>query len=62
MGMTQAVAHIFEAVGRFSAAKQRELQLAIVEKIPESGDLTEDDFGALAAASLRSLDEEKVSA
>jgi hypothetical protein len=60
--MTQAVAHILEAVGQLSEEEQRELRLAMVEQFPMSGDLTEEDFGALAAASFRALDEEEARA
>jgi hypothetical protein len=57
--MTQAVAHILGEVERLSEAEQRELRHAIVERIPMSADLTDEDFGALAAASFRALDEEE---
>jgi hypothetical protein len=57
--VTQAVAHVLDAVAKLSAAEQRELRLAITERVPMSPDLTEDDFAALAAASFRALDEEE---
>jgi hypothetical protein len=57
--MTQAVAHILDAVQQLSPAERAELRRAILERIPMSGDLTEDDYGALAAASFRALDEEE---
>jgi hypothetical protein len=57
--MTQAVAHILDEVQQLSPAERTELRRAIVEGIPMSGDLTDDDFGALAAASFRALDEEE---
>ena len=57
--MTQAVAHILGEVERLSEAEQRELRQAIVERIPLSEDLTDDDFAALAAASFRALDDEE---
>jgi hypothetical protein len=57
--MTQAVAHILDEVQQLSPAERVELRRALVERIPMSGDLTDDDFGALAAASFRALDEEE---
>ena len=57
--MTQAIAHILEEVQRLSEDERRELRLRIVERIPMSGDLTDDDLGALAAASFRALDAEE---
>ena len=57
--MTQAVAQILGEVERLSEAERRELRHAIIERIPVSEDLTDEDFGALAAASFRTLDEEE---
>ena len=57
--MTQAVVHILEEVQQLSPAERAELRSAILERTAASGDLTEDDFGALAAASFRALDEEE---
>jgi hypothetical protein len=57
--MTQAVAHILEEVQQLSPGERAELRRAIVEHIPMSGDLTDDDYAALAAASFRALDEEE---
>ena len=57
--MTQAVAHILSEFERLSADERRELRHAIVERVPMSDDLTDEDFVALAAASFRSLDEEE---
>ena len=57
--MTEAVAHILGEVERLSDPERRELRRAIVERVPMSGDLTDDDFAALAAASFRALDEEE---
>jgi hypothetical protein len=57
--MTQAVAHILGEVERLSESERRELRHAIVECVLLSEDLTEDDFGALAAASFRALDKEE---
>jgi len=48
--MSTAVAQILREV---------ELRRALVEQIPLSDDLTEEDFAALAAASFRALDEEE---
>lgn len=57
--MTQAVSHILEEVEQLSAPERRELRHAIVERVPMSADLTDEDFGALAAASFRALDDEE---
>jgi hypothetical protein len=57
--MTQAVSHILEEFERLSAPERRELRCAIVERVPMSQDLTDEDFAALAAASFRALDEEE---
>jgi len=57
--MTQAVARILGEVERLSEPERRELRRAIVQRVPMSEDLTDEDFGALAAASFRALDEEE---
>ncbi len=57
--MTQTVANILEEIERLSDTERRELRRAIVERVPMSDDLTDDDFAALAAASFRALDEEE---
>ena len=57
--MTQAVAQILDEVQRLSEAERQELRRAIVERVPMSDDLTDDDFAALGAASFRALDEEE---
>ena len=57
--MTQAVARILDEVEHLSEPERKELRRAIVERVPMSDDLTDDDFGVLAAASFRSLDEEE---
>jgi hypothetical protein len=57
--MTQAVAHILDAVEQLSAAERADLRRAIVERVPMSDDLTDDDFAALAADMFRALDEEE---
>ncbi len=57
--MTQAVAQILGEVEHLSEKERQQLRHAIVEKVPMSDDLTDDDFAALAAASFRALDEEE---
>ena len=59
--MTQAVAQILTEVERLSAAERAELRRAILERTPMSGDLTDEDFGALAAEAFRALDDEEAS-
>ena len=58
-GMTQAVAQILSEVDGLSRAEQSELRHLICERVPMSEDLTDEDSGALAAASFRALDEEE---
>ena len=57
--MTQAVAHILDEFEHLSDAERRELRFAIVERVPMSEDLTDEDFAALGAASFRALDDEE---
>ena len=57
--MTQAVTHILSEFEHLSDAERRELRRAIVERVPMSRDLTDDDYAALAAASFQTLDEEE---
>ena len=57
--MSEAVAQILEKVQRLSPEERAELRSAILERTSSSGDLTDEDFGALAAASFRALDEEE---
>jgi hypothetical protein len=57
--MTQAVAHILNEFEHLSDSERRELRRAIIERVPMSGDLTDDDFAVLAASSFRTLDEEE---
>ncbi len=57
--MTQPVADIIQRIDQLTDTEHRELRLAIVERVPMSDDLTDDDFSALAAASFRVLDEEE---
>ena len=57
--MTQAIAHILDEVQQLSVPERIKLRRAIVERIPMSDDLTEDDFANLAAASFRALDEKE---
>jgi len=58
-GMTQAVAQILGEVEKLSEKERQQLRHALVERVPMSDDLTDDDFAALAAASFRALDEEE---
>ena len=57
--MTTAVAQILNEVQQLSSAERVELRRRIVEDIPMSDDLTDDDFAALAAESFHALDEEE---
>lgn len=57
--MSAAVAHIIDEIEHLSPAERIELCRHIVEHIPMSEDLTDDDFAVLAAASFRALDEEE---
>ncbi len=57
--MTQAVAQILTEVERLSAAERAELRRAILDRTAMSGDLTDEDFGALAAEAFRALDDEE---
>lgn len=57
--MTQAVAQILGEFEQLSEKERQQLRRAIVERVPMSDDLTDDDFAALAAASFRALDEEE---
>jgi len=57
--MTQAVAQILGEVEQLSKEERQQLRHAIVEQVPMSDELTDDDFAALAAASFRALDEEE---
>jgi hypothetical protein len=57
--VTQAVAHILSEIEQLSDNERREIRHAVVERVPMSDDLTDDDFAALAAASFRTLDEEE---
>ena len=57
--MTQAVSHILHEVEQLSVPERAELRRAIVERVPMSDDLTDDDFAALAADMFRTLDAEE---
>jgi hypothetical protein len=57
--MTQAVAQILGEFEQLSETERQQLRREIVERVPMSDDLTDDDFAALAAASFRALDEEE---
>jgi hypothetical protein len=57
--MTDAVVQILEPLERLSEAERVQLRRALLDRTPMSGDLTDDDFAALAAESFRALDEEE---
>jgi hypothetical protein len=57
--MTKAVARILGEFEQLSENERREIRRVILERVPMSDDLTDDDFAALAAASFRTLDEEE---
>ncbi len=57
--MTQAVAHILSEVEQLSPPERVELRRAIVERVPMSEDLTDEDFAALASDMFRRLDKEE---
>jgi hypothetical protein len=57
--MTHAVAHILNEIEQLSDTERRAIRRAVVERVPMSDDLTDDDFAALAAESFRALDEEE---
>jgi hypothetical protein len=57
--MTQAVAHLLAEVEQLSPPERIEFRRAIVERIPMSDDLTDEDFAALAADMFRALDAEE---
>ncbi len=57
--VTQAVSRILNEVEQLSAPERTELRRAIVERVPMSDDLTDDDFAALAADMFRTLDAEE---
>ena len=59
IGMTAALAHIVEEIEVLTPVEKIELRRHIVERIPWSPDLDEDDYAALSAASFRALDEEE---
>ena len=57
--MTQAVTHILAEVEQLSVPERTALRRAIIERVPMSDDLTDDDFASLAAEMFRTLDEEE---
>lgn len=57
--MTQALAHILSELDGLSPSELGEVRRAIVERTGMTEDLTEDDFGALAAEMFRRLDQEE---
>jgi hypothetical protein len=56
--MTAALARIVEEIEVLTPVEKIELRRHIVERIPLSEDLNEDDYVALSAAALQALDEE----
>ena len=59
MTVTRAVAHILSEIDHLSDTERREVRRAVVERVPMSDNLTDDDFADLAAESFRALDEEE---
>jgi hypothetical protein len=57
--MTQAVAQILGKFEQLSESERQEVRRVIVQRVPMSDDLTDDDFAALAADSFRALDKEE---
>ena len=57
--MTTAVAHIIEEVEQLSPAERVELRRLILDKVPMTDDLTDEDFAVLGAAAFHALDEEE---
>lgn len=57
--MIATLSQIMIAIQSLTAAGKIELRRHIVERIPWSADLDEDDYAALASASFRALDEEE---
>jgi hypothetical protein len=57
--MSTAVAQILDEVKRLTPAERVELRRCIVETVPMTDDLTDDDFASLGDAAFRALDEEE---
>ena len=57
--MTAAVTQIIQQVEQLSRAEQVQLRRCLLEQIPMSDDLTDDDFASLAAESFHRLDDEE---
>ena len=57
--MTAAVARIIDEVEHLSPAERVDLRREIVQRVPMSDELTNDDFAALSADSFRALDDEE---
>lgn len=57
--MSTAVKNILEQVRRLSTTERVELRRCLVESVPMTDDLDDDDFAALAAESFRALDQEE---
>ncbi len=54
--MTVAVAQILDEFQQLTPAERIEVRRRIVESVPMSDDLTDDDFADLTAESFRALD------
>ena len=57
--MTAALAHIVEEIEVLTPGEKIELRRHIVDRIPWSEDLNEDDCTALSAASFQALDKQE---
>lgn len=57
--MTAAVAQILDEFQQLTPDERVEVRRRIVEIVPMSDDLNDDDFAALAAESFRALDKEE---
>jgi hypothetical protein len=57
--VTQAVVQILGEFEQLSETERQRVRRAILERVPMSDDLMDDDFAALAAASFRALDQEE---
>jgi len=57
--MTAAVARIVEEIEVLTNGEKLELRREILDRMPWSEDLADEDYATLAAASFRALDEEE---
>jgi hypothetical protein len=57
--MTAAVAHIVEEIEVLTTGEKLELRRQILDRVPWSEDLADEDYATLAAESFRALDEEE---